>query len=206
MIAIGFDFDRVDEKFIRKENHQILINEAQDSGEAALTVTFPNTPDLTYYKLCEEHTAWLHYAVNKKCADGIIIQINQLTYEANIYVFELKSSLSYTTWSKVLKQFRGALLRAISLCNTVGIKDIKEVFLYTSFTDSSILDSEMEAIKKQQSIQGFAARKQFVGVKNKEIIEWGKDTIKLFPDSQDFSHKKILLTNQLGINIGSYVI
>ncbi|MFD1780692.1 hypothetical protein ACFSFW_18665 [Fredinandcohnia salidurans] len=207
MVTIGIDFNRVLENFYKKENHKIIINETQDSGKAELEVIFPNLPNISYYKLEEEKTQWLKFINNQKCADGVVLQINESqNRHAIIYIFELKSTLSSSTWSKVLKQYRGALLRAISFCNVVGISDIREVYLYTSFTDSSKLDSEKKAIESQQNVKGLIAKKRFVGLKSEEILKWGNTNIKLFPNGGYFPHQKITLRHVNGVNTGSFIV
>lgn len=207
MIKIGIDFNRINSEYYEKKlSHIIPIEETKVQGKAKLDITFPNTPSVTYYKLCKETSSWLNFATNKNCADGIVIGIES-NEKAKIYIIELKSKLSASKWSTVLNQFRGSLLRALAFCNTIGIQDIEEVNFYTSFVDRSQIDREKDINEKQKGLKGgIIANKQMTGRRLTDIEQWDTTDIKPFPRGDFFAHKTINLIKIKGVNTGSYAI
>lgn len=207
MINIGVDFQRIKTEYYEEKSSNIIaIEETNEKGKAKLTVTFPNQHSVTYYKLCNETSSWLNFAINNHCADGIIIGIDS-NVKARIYIFELKSKITAAKWSTVLKQYRGSILRALSFCHTIGIREIEEVRFYTSFIDRTQIDKEKFVNEEQKKIKGgIISRKQMLGRRLTDIEQWDTSRVKPFPNSQFFTHKTITLTKSGGINTGSYTI
>jgi len=206
MINIGIDFNRINKNYYEKKSNIIIIDEMNEKGKAELTVTFPNITTVAYYKLCQETSSWLNFANNSSCADGIIIGIES-NKKAKIYIIELKSKMSAAKWSKVLNQFRGSILRAIAFCNTIGIQEIEEVSLYTSFIDRTIIDREKFVNEKRKTIKGGIIKQKLMsGSRLTDIDQWDNQTIRPFPKSQFFEHKTINLMKVNNINKGSFII
>lgn len=209
MITIGYDINRIKREFYEIQTNEILIEETRDGGKAELLVSFPSNNNVFYLRLLRETEPWLQYITNAKCADGIIIEIDDtMKDKARMFIFELKSTLPLDTWSKVLKQFRASILRGISVCSTIGISDVYEIRLFTACTDTTSIDDDKQLNQRLMRLKGGSIidKRMVTGGKLNDLLQWREPSIQPFPDSIKFSHDIIKLSHVNGVNVGSYTV
>lgn len=85
----------------------------------------------------------------------MIIFVNQ--------IIELKSKVTASKWSEVLGQFRGATLRALAFCSTIGITNVTNIRFCISCVDRSRIDEEKVVHEQQKKIQGIVSKKLMLG-------------------------------------------
>lgn len=209
MNRIAFNLNRVKLEYYEeiKEKH-INIEETSSDGAALLKVEFQSDTDKTFIRLLKEHSSWLNYAKNQRCADGIIIEINSKDYSScNIYIFELKRKIDASKWTSDVKaQFRGATLRAFAFISSLGISQINSMEYFTCFVNSN-MDTSVIAAKSKLKVHPSSPirSKGFMGIKDEEILEWDENTINIFGNK--YNHHKIQLTlNTDFVGVGSYQI
>ncbi|MGB8954577.1 MAG: hypothetical protein WCC10_04340 [Tumebacillaceae bacterium] len=206
MINIGFNLGRVNPDYFELcSSHVIVVEETSKKGEAELTCTFQEGKE--YIRLLKEHDHILTYCMNRKCADGIIIELDPADQsQARVHIIELKKSMGSRTWEKVKEQFYGASLRALAFASSVGIHRILSIHYYTGYVDDDEMKKSIETTRMQSEITGTIARKVRTAINPEELKEWQLDTVKVFEDHEGFSHLRVLLHDVDGKNTGTLAI
>ncbi|MGG1619343.1 hypothetical protein [Paenibacillus sp. NRS-1781] len=206
MVKIDYDLSRIKSEFYEVINGtELQVDETSDSGKAKVTVIFDSVEDREFIRLLQEtNTSWLAYTKNSRCADGVIIEISTLNQsQCKIYIMELKRTINPDKWTTdVRAQFRGATLRALSFLSSLGIRNVTEIEYFTGFVHSDMED-QIRAIKAKKSINPTSpiAKKNFLGVKETETLEWEAENITIF--GNDFTHHKINLILDDNVGVGS---
>jgi len=209
MNKIGYDLRRVKQEYYSViEGLSLFIEETSKDGEAQLRVVFESDEDKTFIRLLQENSGWLNYAVNKRCADGIVIEIDSKSHSrCNLYIMELKRSVDSEKWTSDIKsQFRGATLRAMAFLSSLGITQVVNQEYFTGFVHSK-MDDSVAALKAKQKVNTSSpiAKKGFLGVKDEEILEWEQGKIKVF--GGEFAHHKVpLVLDDRNIGVGEVSI
>lgn len=118
---------RLESARIGNASQLIVITEKDlgGSGQIVVSTTKPVLPITGIEKL---HTSWLR---EKKTSDGAFIfkQGNSV----QIHLFELKTTVGFKTWMKVIRQFEGLLLDILAMLGVLGSNWKISVVAYVAF-------------------------------------------------------------------------
>ena len=74
---------------------------------------------------------------NKKCAEGAFAKISQ-NGQTSLHILEKKSGLGKEEFLKVLEQFKGMYLSALSVMSLLNLEQPKEIFVYIAYNVDKI--------------------------------------------------------------------
>ena len=118
-----------------EKNKPIEIKEEKKGGEGVCT--FKSAEDALVIKTID-NTPPIWALSNKKCAEGAFITKTTGNDSYDLHILEMKSKLTSTEFKKVIDQFKGMYLTAISMMAVKQIPYPKNIYLYIAYTNNAI--------------------------------------------------------------------
>lgn len=106
--------------------------------EGAGVCTFKSSYDALVIRTNDKPTIWAFR--NKKCAEGAFVTFNTIEEKlyVNLHIIEMKSRLTSTEFNKVIDQFKGMYLTAISVMALKNIPSPENVYLYVAYKRDAV--------------------------------------------------------------------
>lgn len=181
----------LNEKFIDLSNEDkvIELEELEESGRSKLEFKTISDKTITIKNIDKKHTDMLFFRNDAalsmyKRVDHVIMD-NIGGNKWNVYLIEMKSSLSDKTWIEVRGKFRASYLFIKAFAAILDI-EINEVYMCTTYKNFKFTSNTIPSSKRIRT-----------GTRNVPFIEefqGGKFAIKL-GDYLDFEHIPILMEN-----------
>ncbi len=108
-------------------NGRIIVCEESEDGNAEVSCFVRGNA----FKFRLEGERKFPYLVNRKCADGVILE--QIAGKWRLHIMECKTTVDSKNWLKIKLQFEGALLRILAIMGILGITRIEKVTFYTAY-------------------------------------------------------------------------
>lgn len=118
---------RLEASRLESPTQTVQIIEQDNAGSGQISVT-TSSPVLPLGNIVGYHNTWLK---EKKTADGAFLYKDGK--EVQIHVFELKTTVGFKTWTKVLKQFEGVVLDILAMLGVLGSSWNVKIFAYVAF-------------------------------------------------------------------------
>lgn len=184
----------LDEHLVCWNDHQFVLEEKKEQGEAELLLELPD-PGILFSRLEDKK---LRYFKNQKCADYLLYKYKGNNWE--MHIFELKRTIGLSQWEQIKEQAKGAIQNGMAIAGFLGIEIcLDRVHLYSAYRNDKINDFANPGKQRYQMY-----KKASPEYKEKEC-DWNKQLIKLdFLGKREFWHHKIRLNPEDGR--GSYAI
>lgn len=170
---------------IDTSDKSIIIKETVTEGRAEIILELEN-PCIGFKKLAE---CRLRYFQCQQCADYVLFElVNNAWY---LHIFELKRSVTSSSWNKAKQQFLGGLLNALCIAGYLGITIKSEnVKIYTCYRNDKIAEPS-EPIELRVKIGNRE--------KNAAINDWFESSITINAyESITCEHVKVQLDKETG--------
>ncbi len=107
---------------------EFLLVENAREGLTSLTVKL-NNKSILFPHADSSKISWYK---NRKCADNIVLSFSESG--VHVHIFEIKRTVTSTTWEDIKKQFSGAMIYAAGLMGVFGEKyDVQNVSVHTAY-------------------------------------------------------------------------
>lgn len=182
----------LDINLVKQSDSEFHLTEKDEAGIADLHVYVEDNCIL----FCNLEKKKNEYLLVKSCADYVLFQVTDNV--GKLYVFELKRTISESSWEKIKHQFEGAMQNALALAGLLGIEmDLRNTQLFSVFRNDKLNDFSNPA--KQRL---YMHEHRNLSQKHKD---WNDEKIKFeFLDSMLCTHKKIQLHIEDGT--GEYIL
>ena len=137
--------------FAIEKNKPIEIKEVKKDG--AGLCTFKSTEDALVIKTAD-NTPPIWAFNNKKCAEGAFIIKKTDSDSYDLHILEMKSKLTATEFRKVIDQFKGMYLTAISMMAVKKIPYPQNIYLYIAYTINAIDTPENTSLITNKVLTG----------------------------------------------------
>lgn len=108
---------------------------------------------------------------NKKCAEGAFAILDNNNQVISLHIIEMKSSLTYDEFSKVIEQLKGMYLMAYSVLSILKSDIPKEIKTYVAY--------KSETVKIKPNPTPKRIPKKSIGIKDSILESWETEKIEL---------------------------
>lgn len=184
----------LDEHLVFSDKRRLLLKEKKKDGEAELTLQLQN-PCILFSKLEDKK---LRYFKNQKCADYVLYEYKENSWE--MYIFELKRSIGLSQWDQIKEQAKGAMQNGLAIAGFLGIEiSLERTRLYSVYRNDKINDYANPGKLRYQMHNRISTEN------SEEKCDWNASKVKLdFLGEREFMHHKVALNLEDGK--GSYAI
>ena len=155
--------------YIHQNNQgKFSIIEKKDGGKGICN--FQSDNNVLIIKAKDQGTP-LWALKNKKCAEGAFAILDNNNQVISLHIIEMKSSLTYDEFSKVIEQLKGMYLMAYSVLSILKLDIPKEIKTYVAYK------SETVQIKSNPNPKRIP--KKSIGIKDSILESWEVEKIEL---------------------------
>lgn len=150
-----------------KPRNKFYFEEVKTGGQGKCTF---ETKTLTIKIKAKDQAPIVWALKNKKCAEGAFVKLLS-NGETSLHILEMKSGLNSSEFSKVLEQFKGMYLSALSIISLLRIQEPKEIYVYIAYSTDKITNPNLNPSNP-------AASK--VGIGSPERAIWNNGIVNLY--------------------------
>ena len=178
----------LDKNLVKQSDCDFHLTEKDEAGKADLHL-FINGSCVLFCNLEKKRT---EYLLLKNCADYVLFKITDC--KGKLYIFELKRTISPSSWEKIKLQFQGAMQNALALAGLLGIEiDLQQTQLFSVYRNDKLNDFSNPA-KQRLNMHERGSKSHL-----EDNTDWNKNDLTFdFLDTITCTHQKIQLNIENG--------
>jgi len=178
-----------------KNGKSFILDEKEDSGKIKLNINSNNN----LFAISLSHKNSISVFKHNKVADWIVLEfLDDSCQNINLHLFELKRTITDSSWQRIKEQFKGAYEHSFLLKGLFNYK-INSVICYSAFI--------YDKLKLQNTPNPVSLRQSSGNNKKSSNLDWNNETVRFYNNKiQYIKHKKISLILDGTTGKGSYTI